>query len=131
GGAPGGIALGPFSTLRKARFHLDQEHSVEIDVYAVNEREQGADLMVEVKDWERVATEDAARRFVEVKEKLSGQLERKTFFVFYSESGLSKEATATLREADVLILDPEKLIRYEAWASPTSRLEAGAPSAIY
>ncbi len=68
----------------------------------------------QVKNWERKATTDAARRFVEVKEKLSGQIERRTVFLFYSKSGLSQEAEATLREAGVLILDPEKLARHEA-----------------
>ncbi len=120
-GAPEGIVLGPFSTLRKAHFHPDPDHSVEIDVHAVHEHEDGTDLMVEVKDWERTATADAARRFVEVKEKLSAQIERRTVFLFYSESGLSEEAEATLREAGALILDPEKLAGYEALLSRRTR----------
>ncbi len=113
-GAPEGITLGPFVTLRKARFHVDMERSYEIDVHAVSERQDRADLMVEVKSWKRMVTEDAVRRFIKAKEALADQLERQTFFLFYSESGLSKEGTTRLAEASVLILDPEKLARYEA-----------------
>jgi hypothetical protein len=109
--------LGPFVSLRKAHFDLDQDHSVEIDIHAVHESKDGTDLMVEVKDWERPVSDDMARRFVEVQEKLTleaaHRLKRRTTFLFYSESGLSQEAETTLAEAGVLILDPEKLARYE------------------
>ncbi|MHC4925275.1 MAG: hypothetical protein ACYTG4_14560, partial [Planctomycetota bacterium] len=63
-GAPEGIALGPFKSLRKAHVDLGQEVYVEIDVHAVNEDPDGVDLMVEVKNWDRPVTADAARRFV-------------------------------------------------------------------
>jgi hypothetical protein len=69
--------------------------------------------MVEVKDWERLVSDDVARRFALIKEKLASSLERRTMFLFYSESGLSQEAKVTLAEAGVLILDPKKLARYE------------------
>jgi hypothetical protein len=107
--------LGPFSRIRKARFHLDQERSVEIDLHAVHEADDGTDLMIEVKDWGREPSEGVVRRFVEVKEALGGQLERKTLFLFYSESGLSDEAAALLHEAGIPVLDPEKLAGFEAF----------------
>ncbi len=113
-GAPEGLVLGPFVSLRKVHPHLDQEKSVEVDIHAVHERDDGTDLMVEVKDWERKATAAAARRFVEVREKLSLELRRPTIFLFYSENGLSREAETVLAEAGILVLDPAKLASYEA-----------------
>ena len=70
--------------------------------------------MIEVKDWEKEPSQGAVRRFVEVKETLDGQLKRRAVFLFYSESGFSAEAAALLREAGVLVLDPEKLAGFEA-----------------
>jgi len=107
--------LGPFALIRKARFYVDQEKSVEIDLHAVHEDDDGTDLMIEVKGWEREPSEGVVRRFVEVKAALGGQLKRETVFLFYSESGLSDEAAALLHEAGVLVLDPEKLAGFEAF----------------
>lgn len=70
--------------------------------------------MIEVKDWQREPSFDVIRRFIEVKETLEGGLERKTVFLFYSESGLSEKAVTLLREAGILILDAEKLAGFEA-----------------
>ena len=47
--------------------------------------------MIEVKDWEKGPPLDEARRFVEVKKALEGQLKRRTVFLFYSETGLSEK----------------------------------------
>ncbi len=113
GEVPPELTLDRFTTIRKGHIHLDQEHRLEADLHAVSERGDGTDLVVEVKDWEREPTQDAVRRFVEVKEALAGHLERKTAFLFYSESGLGKEPTAMLAEAGILILDPAKLAGYE------------------
>ena len=107
------LTLDRFTTIRKARVHLDQERSVEVDLHAVSERADGTDLMIEVKDWEKQPTAAAVRRFVEVKEALAGHLERQAVFLFYSESGLGEEAAATLAAAGILILDPAKLAGYE------------------
>ncbi len=107
--------LGPFALIRKARFYVDQEKSVEIDLHAVHEDDDGTDLMIEVKDWEKEPSEGVARRFVEVKEALDGQLKRKTVFLFYSESGLSDESAALFHEAGILVLDPEKLAGFETF----------------
>jgi len=86
---------------------------VEVDLHAVSERADGTDLMVEVKSWEREVTGDVVRRFVKVKEALTGHLARKTVFLFYSESGLREEPAAVLAEAGILVLDAAKLANYE------------------
>ncbi|MCP4590758.1 MAG: hypothetical protein GY842_08435, partial [bacterium] len=109
-----GPPLGPFAVIRKARFYVDQERSVEIDLHAVHAEVDGTDLMIEVKDWEQEPPLDAVRRFVEVRAGLTDHLERQTVFLFYSESGLGNEAVAILHEAGILILDPEKLAGFEA-----------------
>ena len=106
--------VGSFASIRKARFFVDQEKSLEIDLHAVHESDDGTDLMIEVKDWETEPPMDAVRRFVAVKNALDGQLKRRTVFLFYSESGLGEDAVAALNEAGVLVLDPAKLAGYEA-----------------
>ncbi len=110
--------LGPFVTIKKARFYLDHERSVEADLHAVHERDDGTDLIIEIKDWQQPVTRDVIRRFIEVKEALEGQLERRTgsratVFLFYSESGLGEKLVATLTEAGILIVDAAKLATYE------------------
>jgi hypothetical protein len=87
---------------------------VEIDLHAVSERDDGTDLMVEVKDWKKEPTRDVVRRFVEVKEALADRLARRTEFLFYSESGLGEKSAAMLAEAGIWVLHPNKLARYEA-----------------
>ena len=108
--------LDRFATIRKARFYLDQDRSVEIDVHAASERDDGTDLMVEVKHWEKELTRAVVRHFIEAKEALQGRLERKTVFLYYSETGVREELGAMLAEAEILILDPEKLAGYETTA---------------
>jgi hypothetical protein len=117
----GSQPLGPFSNIRKNRFHLDQEHSVEADLYAVSERDDGLDLVLEVKDWQREVTPDAVRRFVEAREALNGHLERQTAFLFYSESGLGEKSATLLAEAGILVIDPAKLASFEVPGEGRSR----------
>ena len=105
--------IGPFKGIRKAHFYVDHDTGVEIDLHAVHEDDDGTGLMIEVKDWEKGPPEGKVRRFVEVKRALEGQLEKKTVFLFYSETGLSEKAAALLHEAGILILDPDKLARFE------------------
>ncbi len=109
------IALGPFAMIRKARFYVDHDTSVEIDLHAVHNDDDGTDLMIEVKDWEKEPSLDVIRRFIEVEETLEGQLKRRTVFLFYSESGLSREAEALLHDAAILVLDPDKLSGFEVF----------------
>ena len=108
------IPLGRFAEIRKARFHIDQERSVEVDLHAVSENEEGIDLMIEVKDWQQEVSEDAVRRFIEVKSALEGRLQRPTVFLLYSEGGVREIAAMALAGANIMILDPEKLAAYEA-----------------
>ncbi len=107
------LTLDRFTTIRKGHFHLDQEHHVEADLHAVSERDDGTDLVVEVKDWERPLTRDAAESFARIKKKLTGHLQRQTAFLVYSEGGVSPEASALLAEAGILVLDVTKLAGYE------------------
>jgi hypothetical protein len=86
---------------------------VEVDLHAVHESDDGTDLLIEVKDWQREPTPDVVRRFIGVKEALDGQLEKQAAFLFYSESGLADEAAARFRDAGVLVLDPKKLVAFE------------------
>lgn len=36
-----GFTLDRFTTIRKARFYLDREHSLEVDLHAISERDDG------------------------------------------------------------------------------------------
>jgi hypothetical protein len=116
---PGGIEpttpIGPFKGIRKARFFLDHDTSREIDLHAESEDKDRTDLMIEVKDWEKGPALDVVRRFIKVKKARESRLERKTVFLFYSESGLSEEAAALLHEAGILVLDPQKLAGFEVF----------------
>ncbi len=105
--------LDRFTSIRKAGFYLDQGHSVEADLHAVSERDDGTDLIVEVKAWEREVTRSAVTPFVEAKEALESHLDKKTAFLFYSEGGLGREAEEALVEAGILIIDVAKLASYE------------------
>ncbi len=125
GDVPAGLTLDRFTTIRKGRLHLDLEVSVEIDLHAVSERDDGTDLVVEVKDWERPLTRDAAASFGETKAKLTPMLPRKTAFLLYSEGGVSSEAFTLLDEAGILILDVEKLAGYEM---PSPVPQASSPT---
>jgi hypothetical protein len=113
GDVPDGLTLDRFTTICKGRPHFDLETSVEIDLHAVSEKDDGTDLVVEVKDWERPLTHDAAAAFAETKEKLAPLLARRTAFLLYSESGVSPEASVALAEAGVLVVDVDKLAGYE------------------
>jgi len=113
-----GLTLERFSTIGKARFYLDQDKSVEaagvpVDLHAVSEREDGTDLIVEVKALDRAVTRSEAAAFVKTRETLAGRLEKKTGFLFYSASGLSSDAAAVLEEAGVMFVDVAKLAGYE------------------
>jgi hypothetical protein len=115
--------VGPFTVIRKARFYDDLEQSVEVDLHAVHEEDDGTDLMIEVKDWEGEPPLDAVRRFANVKETLHGHLSRRTVLLFYSESGLGEDAAGMLDEAGVLVLDPAKLARYRRFTSRAGRTQ--------
>ncbi len=113
-----GLTLDRFRTIGKARFYLDQDQSIEaagvpVDLHAVSEREDGTDLIVEVKAWEREVDRSEAAAFVKTKEVLCGRQEKQTGFLYYSEGGLSADAVMVLDEAGVMIADVDKLASYE------------------
>ena len=126
--APGNVSsedgqqrLGPFKSIRKNRFYVDHKRSFEADLHAVCDRgapsdDECVDLIVEVKAWERGVPRSAVEHFIEMKEAVSPQLERRTVYLFYSESELAKNLAALLREAGVGIVDPAPLAAYEASA---------------
>ncbi len=113
GDVPPELLLDRFTTICKGRLHFDLETSAEIDLHAVSERDDGTDLVVEVKDWERPLSRDVAATFVATKQKLTSLLRRKTAFLVYSEGGVSPEAAALLDEAGVLLFDVDRLAGYE------------------
>ncbi|MCP3919640.1 MAG: hypothetical protein GY711_29240, partial [bacterium] len=119
------VPLGPFAALRKAHFFVDQSQSYEIDVHAVSVDATGTDLMVEVKDLERTASMDAVRRFIAAKEAISPQLERRTVFLVYSESGVNDRGAAALADAGILVIDSQRLAAFER---PTNRAYDAAPA---
>ena len=110
------LTLGPFRSIRKSRFYVDQEHSYEADLHAANEStdSKSPDLIVEVKAWEQRPPSSAVERFVEMKDAVSPQLDRPTVFLVYSQSGLGESSAAKLREARIAIIDPSRLASYEA-----------------
>ena len=113
------LTLGPFRSIRKSRFYVDQEHSYEADLHAANEStdSKSPDLIVEVKAWEQRPPSSAVERFIEMKDAVSPQLDRPTVFLVYSQSGLGESSAAKLREARIAIIDPSRLARYEALKS--------------
>jgi len=149
----GELPLGPFQSIRKARFYVDQERSFEADLHAIFDRatstgeeagEEGFDLILEVKAWEKRVPREAVLLFIEMKEALAdepsaghpsaghpsaghpsaghpsaghpsaGHPERRTVFLFYSESELGEELSALLREAGIALVDAAELASYEA-----------------
>ncbi len=113
----GELRLGPFQSIRKARFYLDQERSFEADLHAVYDRaagEEGFDLILEVKAWEKGVSRQAVLHFLAMKEALLDQLERRTLFLFYSERELAEELCTLLRDAGIAIVDAARLASYEA-----------------
>jgi hypothetical protein len=110
----GELRLGPFESIRKNRFYVDQERSFEADLHAVSDpgASQSADLIVEVKAWEQGVPRSAVERFIEMKEAVLPQLERRTLFLFYSER--AENLAALLRGAGIGIVAPVRLAGYEA-----------------
>ncbi len=112
----GELRLGPFESIRKNRFYVDQERSFEADLHAVSTPDAlgSADLIVEVKAWKQGVERCAVERCVEMKEATSPQLERRTVFLFHSESELAENLAALLRGAGIGIVDPTRLAKHEA-----------------
>ncbi len=103
------LTFGPFTSMRKKVFHLDQSHSVEVDVYCRAEDPSQADLVVEIKDWETAVRQVDVEKFVRVKEQLEAFLSRPTGFLFHAEKGLSESQEAYLAEHGVMCSDGESM----------------------
>ena len=116
----GNLRLGPFASIRKNRFYVDQERSFEADLHAVVDQGASgeADLIVEVKAWEQGVPRSAVERFLAMKEAVSPRLERRTVFLFYSESELAENLAALLRAAGIGIVDPARLAESRTKISP-------------
>ncbi len=113
----GELRLGPFQSIRKARFYVDQERGFEADLHAVCDPaagEDGVDLIIEVRAWEKGVSRQAVLRFILMKEALEGQLERRTVFLFYCEGELAEDLCVLLRDAGIAIIDAARLASYEA-----------------
>ncbi len=108
-GAPQGFRLGPFSSLAKHSFHLDQEKRVEVDIYGKAKSEDDSDLVVEVKDHANPPNMGHIDSFIETKALLAEKLDRPTGFLFYSETGISEAQATRLKEAGVMFSDGTRL----------------------
>lgn len=101
-GVPDGLQLGPFSSLAKRSFHLDQARRVEVDIFGEAEAADGWELVVEVKDHHNPPGMKHIQDFLQKKTLLADHLKRPTVFLFYSERGFTSEQVGALEEAGVL-----------------------------
>ena len=108
-GAPQDLRLGPFATLAKESFHLDQEQRVEVDICGRAAQEEDWDLIVEVKDHETMPGKAHVQTFIEIKTVLSPHLSRPTAFLFYSEQGVTKTQAHQLLQAGIMYTDGTRL----------------------
>ncbi len=108
-GEPHDLVLGPFSSMSKHSFHLDQEKRVEVDIYAKAKSADDPDLVVEVKDHANPPNAAHIKAFIKTKALLWEKLKRPTAFLFYSERGLSEVQVARLKEAGVMWSDGKRL----------------------
>lgn len=116
---PEGKRFGPFTSIRKKGFHLDQEKWLEVDVYCQAEDPAHADLAIEVKDWDTPISQAHIEKFVKLKEQLEAVLSRPTgapaartpavAFLFHAEQGLSQAQEAYLAEHGVMCSDGDSL----------------------
>jgi len=106
---PSGLRFGPFSTLRKKVFHLDQTHWVEVDVFGKARDPRDADLVIEVKDWAQPVGQRELEAFVQTRDRLAPLLERPTAFLFHGERGLSEAQLAYLEAEGIMASTGEGL----------------------
>ncbi len=108
-GAEQDFKLGPFSSLGKHSFHLDQVKRVEIDIYAKAKSEGDWDLIVEVKDHANQPSMSHIETFIRTRATLTKKLEKPTGFLFYSETGLGEAQETRLKEAGIMFSDGARL----------------------
>ncbi len=109
GNVPPGFTLGPFVAMGKRSFQSGQEERIEVDIFGEAKNEEGPDLVVEVKDWERGVDRAQIEAFIETRDRLEARLERPAVFLFYSERALTGEQTARLTEAGIMFTDGTRL----------------------
>ncbi len=88
----------------KRSFHLEQEKRLVVDIFCQAESEHGPDLVVEVKDWDRVDSEQV-EAFIRTKTRLEARLTRPTVFLFHGERGLTQAQKNRLKEAGITYSD--------------------------
>jgi hypothetical protein len=104
-----GYKFGPFSSLSKHSFHLEQEKRIEVDIYGTAEHIEDSDLVVEVKDHANPPNKTHVDAFIETKTLLDQRCERPTAFLFYSETGLSEALQTRLNQAGIMFSDGTRL----------------------
>ena len=109
-GVIAGFSLSGLRSMGKHSFHWGQAASDEVDIYARSAEPDDYDLIVEVKTWDRVVSNDAVDSFVAKKKRLQALLKDKTAFLFYSEMGFTPEQQARLREQRIMFTTHEKLM---------------------
>ena len=108
-GVPEGFELGPFAGIGKRKWHVDQEHSLEADLYAEAEDTNGSDLIMEIKHVENLSGLAMIEAFIAKCEQLRERLPRPTTFAFYSETGFTDVQAARLEAAGIMYSDGNKL----------------------
>ncbi|MDJ0836100.1 MAG: hypothetical protein QNK37_06250 [Acidobacteriota bacterium] len=102
------ILLAPFETIAKHNFHAG-DVTVECDLYA--QADDGPNLVVEVKDWERKVNKDRITDFIAAKALLTKVLTRDTLYLFYSEQPLAEANIERLQQAGILYADGDSFSR--------------------
>ena len=105
-GAPSDLELRPFVSAYSHVFQLSEGKRIAVDLFAKT-RNEGPDLIFEVKDWKKPPGRQEIDTFVALKKRLEPHLERPTHFVFHSEEKLSDEIRQYILEQGLWHSDGE------------------------
>ena len=108
------LVLEPYNTMNKERIAAGADNSREVDIYARTISENGHDLIVEVKKWEKQVNHAEIEAFLNLKAMAEKTVVKKTGFLFYSENGFTDKQMAVMKEAGVMYSDSQKLTSYES-----------------
>ncbi len=108
-GVPEGFQLGPFAEIGKRKWHVDQEHSLEADLYAEAEDRGDSDVIMEIKHVENLSGLTMIEAFIAKCDQLRERLPRPATFAFYSETGFTDVQAARLEAAGIMYSDGNKL----------------------
>ena len=106
-----GFCLANLAHLGKKTFHIDQTNSRIVDMFGKSSREDGMDLIVEVKTWESTISTEAVQNFLAMKQDIEPQLQRPTAFLLYSEQGFTPEQEKLMRDNQIMWTTHAKLIK--------------------